>query len=465
VKRPAASGNEGWRAMLDERVPLGGSMESQTSVGARSAKRVGHLDLVHRTIDNLDELRATAQLAIEVEFTTIPPYLTALYSLTDTSSDAYQALRSIVVEEMFHINQAANLLIGIGGAPCFTDRAAPTYPTYLPSARKTTTPYVGLFRASQAVFEDVFMAIEAPAPYSAPAEGRNYQTIAQLYRALEEAIEDCVKRYGADAVFKQRPGLRQRSDIYIGKFGGRAVEVRDLASAKFAILEIVQQGEGAVDPTRTLAPDQPFGVYQHYGMRLDGTYGPILGTPFELSHYFKFKNIVQRRSVGETHQIASNLRMTDFTNPKASELARLFNKYYSITVRSLEKTFEITKDDHDIYFEVTLPLMHSHLPQLADALMRTPLTVDGDPVVGPNAAPTFEFDATARLQDLINAMQARPVARHAARFAAAIVGSPATADQHAKAIARDREEAKIFEQLSTELVELQRRSAAAGVDL
>jgi hypothetical protein len=439
-------------------------MASQSAVAAKPVKQVGHLDLIHRAITNLDELRATAQLAIEVEFTTIPPYLTALYSLTDTSSDAYQALRSVVVEEMFHINQAANLLIGIGGAPRFTGSALPTYPTFLPSARKSTIPYIGLFRASPAVFEDVFMAIEAPAPYSAPAQGRNYQTIAQLYHALQDAIEECVGRYGADTVFKQKPGLQQRSDIYIGKFGGRAVKVHDLTSAKFAIRQIVQQGEGAVDPTRTLVPDQPFGVYQHYGMRVDGTYGPILGTPFELSHYFKFKNIVEKGSVGETHQIASNPRMQDFTNPKALDLARLFNKYYSITVRSLEKTFKIT-NDHDVYFEITLPLMHRHLPQIAGALMRTPLTSEGDPLVGPNAAPTFEFDASARMQDLIDAMQTRPVVRHAARFAAEIVRSPTTADQHTKEIARDREEGNIFEQLATELVELKRRSTAAGVDL
>jgi Ferritin-like len=440
-------------------------MGNQTVVEVKPANHVGHLDLVHRAIHSLDELRATAQLAIEVEFTTIPPYLTALYSFTDASSDAYQVLRSVAAEEMFHLNQAANLLIGIGGAPRFTDNAVPTYPTYLPSARKTATPYVGLFGASRAVFEDVFMAIETPAPYSAPAEGRNYQTIGQLYRALENAIEDCVKRYGADAVFKQRPGLRQRADIYIGKFGGRAVEVHDVDSAKFAIQQIVQQGEGAVDPTRTLVPHQPFGAYEHYGMRLDGTYGPILGTPFELSHFFKFKNIVEKGGLGEAHPIASNPRTTDFTNPKALELARLFNKYYSVTLRSLEKTFEITRDQHDIYFEITLPLMHSHLPQLAGTLMRTPLTVDGDPLVGPNAAPTFEFDSASRLQQLIEAMQERPVARHAARFTAAIAGSPGTADQHTKAIVRDREEAETLERLATELVELQRRSAAAGVDL
>jgi Ferritin-like len=440
-------------------------MGSQTVGVARSGRQAGHLNLVHHAVTDLDSLRATAQLAIEVEFTTVPPYLSALYSLTDASSDAYQALRSVVIEEMFHMNQAANLAIGLGGAPRFTGPAVPTYPTYLPSARKTATPYIGLFRATPAVFEFVFMAIETPAPYTAPSEGRNYQTIAQLYRALQDGIEFCVKKYGASEVFKPLPGARQRSDIYIGKFGGRAVEVRDLDSAKFAILQIVQQGEGAVDPTRTLVPEQPFGAYQHYGMRLDGTYGPILGTPFELSHYFKFKNIVEKGIIGDTHPTASNPRMADFTNPKARELARLFNAYYSVTLRSLEKAFEVTRDNHDLYFEVTLPLMHAHLPRIARSLMTTPLTTDGDPVVGPNAAPTFEFDANARMQDLIEAMGQRPVASHAARFAAAVVGSPATADKQIAALARDQEESQAFGHLAAELVELQRRAVAAGVDL
>jgi hypothetical protein len=440
-------------------------MASQVAAAARPPKQVGHLNLVHHTIEDLDQLRAAAQLAIEVEFTTIPAYLSALYSLTDASSDAYQALRSVVVEEMFHMNQAANLAIGVGATPRFTGPAVPTYPTYLPSASKTATPYIGLFRASQAVFANVFMAIETPAPYSAPAEGRNYRTIGQLYRALEDGIERCVAKYGADVVFRQAPGTRQRSDIYIGKFGGRAVEVHDLDSAKFAILQIVQQGEGAVDPTRTLVPEQPFGAYQHYGQRLDGTYGPILGTPFELSHYFKFKDIAEKGTVGETHPCASNPKLEDFTNPKARELARLFNAYYSVTVRSLESVFALTRDNHDIYFEVTLPLMHAHLPQIARSLMTTPLTSQGDPVVGPNAAPTFEFDAGARMHSLIATMRGRPVARHAARLAAAVAGSPATGDQHLAAIARDQEEAAVFDRLGTELVELQRRAAAAGVDL
>jgi len=51
--------------------------------------------------------------------------LTALYSIKDPSTAAYQPLRSIVAEEMLHVNQAANLLIGVGGRPIFSGRALP----------------------------------------------------------------------------------------------------------------------------------------------------------------------------------------------------------------------------------------------------------------------------------------------------------------------------------------------------
>ncbi len=74
------------------------------------------------------DLQAAAQLALQVEFTTIPTYLNGLYSISDTSSYAYQTLRSVVMEEMFHVNQAANILVALGGLPKFTGDATPKYP-------------------------------------------------------------------------------------------------------------------------------------------------------------------------------------------------------------------------------------------------------------------------------------------------------------------------------------------------
>jgi len=423
---------------------------------------------IHKSIDDLETLRRMIATAVRLEFTTIPPYLTALYSIVDTSSDAYQALRSVVVEEMFHVNQAANLLIAVGGRPSFTGDAVPTYPTFLPSAsRASQLPYVGLYRASLAVFQNVFMNIEMPAPFDAPAEGARYKTIGQFYKAIDDGLARCVRKYGAGAVFRQAPGVRQRSDIYLGKFGGRAIDVIDLERAQSAIRQIVEQGESAGDPTRPLALEQPFGSFDHYGPRIDGTYGPILGTPFELSHYFKFKRIVDSGAFPDTYPIGSNPRLRDFSNETAHRAAVTFNAYYSVMLNSLEKAFAPATGGHDVYFEITLPLMHAHLPQLAATLMTTATVADGDPSVGPNAAPTFEYEPRTRMSDLVEGVASlrphvhRAIARVGASFARAARPTiaamhPAVSDAHRP----DRLDA-LFENLQA----LNRRSEAAGFGL
>jgi len=69
-------------------------------------------------IDTLDSLREHLQWAIELEHATLPPYLTALYSLDpERNPAAVEVLSSVFVEEMLHLALAANLLNAVGGAP------------------------------------------------------------------------------------------------------------------------------------------------------------------------------------------------------------------------------------------------------------------------------------------------------------------------------------------------------------
>lgn len=71
----------------------------------------------HRITD-LENLRRHLQTAIEVEHSTIPPYLCALYSIKDGSNvEAAATIKSVVVEEMFHLILVANVLNAIGGSP------------------------------------------------------------------------------------------------------------------------------------------------------------------------------------------------------------------------------------------------------------------------------------------------------------------------------------------------------------
>lgn len=365
----------------------------------------GLFDKINSTPNDRLLLQQAAQLAMQVEFTTIPTYLIALYSISDTNSEAYQLLRSVVMEEMLHLNLAANLLVAIGGRPRFTGTAVPQYPGYLPQANPKTTPYVGLYRASIDVFANVFAAIERPAPSHAPAQGNNYDTIAQLYDSL---VDGMMAYQGKPPLFTPNPKARQRTNIYLGKFGGTPIEITDMETAKWAVNEIVEQGEGSVPIAEPLVPAERWGSYNHYGKRTDGTYGPIIGTPFEMSHFTKFRNIsLDTANFPPTYPIISNARYQDLTNPDAIKKAQLFDTAYSVMLDAFDQSFikPSVEGDPDPFFAVVLPIMHHVLPNLARTLMQTPAQTNGDNSVGPNAAPMFLYKPKSKLADLTTGIQ------------------------------------------------------------
>lgn len=84
------------------------------------------------SIKTLDELKEFLYRAMQLEHATIPPYLTALYSIKPgVNQDATQVLRVIVVEEMLHLTIAANILNAIGGTP---DLVRPDFVARYPAA-------------------------------------------------------------------------------------------------------------------------------------------------------------------------------------------------------------------------------------------------------------------------------------------------------------------------------------------
>jgi len=400
-------------------------------------------------ITDIGELRGYLQDAITLEFATIPPYLTACYSMKDAGAGAYQLTRDVVFQEMFHVYQAANLLIAVGGEPKFTDAHTPTYPTFIPNGDPDTTPYISPGQATDARYRDVFMNIERPAPFDAPPENENIQTIAQFYRAIWDGIKCLEKEAKASGgtIFGNTPGYTQPQDFYLGKGSGYVIEVSDLLTAGVAIYQIVAQGEGKTesDTYTVLLEDivrlgnaddgadagQPgaastdkdilrriirkrqiekkgyvidsreyrlehkfdWGAYNHYGARTDGEYGPILGLPEESSHYFKFKEIADGKTpLPDTYPIISVPDVEDYQNPNAIALSRIFDGYYSVLLRILESAaFSDNENYRNLYFETAMPLMHGVLPALAKALMQTPIWLDGNANVGPNASPVWEY--------------------------------------------------------------------------
>ena len=91
-----------------------------------------------RRIATVEDLQAYLQVALQLEHATIPPYLTALYSMhPSTNADAYRVIRVVAVEEMLHLTLAANLLNAVGGTPDLNvDGFVPIYPCHLPDGEE-----------------------------------------------------------------------------------------------------------------------------------------------------------------------------------------------------------------------------------------------------------------------------------------------------------------------------------------
>lgn len=225
----------------------------------------------HARIKTVPSLRRHLQTAIELEHSTIPPYLCGLYSIQDGDNlPSSQVIRSVVVEEMLHMILASNVLNAIGGEPSINhSRFIPEYPTYLPHSDKSFP--VNLEKFSRSTVE-TFLKIEMPAKPKAPPEPNKYHTIGQFY----EAIEDGLKRLSREKNIFTGDRDRQIGPEYYYGGGGGVVPVHDLDSALEALKEIVGQGEG-VDYTI-----------------FDGDYR-IFGDEIEYAHYFRYNEIYEGR--------------------------------------------------------------------------------------------------------------------------------------------------------------------------
>jgi hypothetical protein len=143
-----------------------------------------------------EELHHYLQKAVELEHSTIPPYLTAMFSLKPGSNlRIAQLIRGIVIQEMLHMSIAANILIAIGGHPQINRRAfVPKYPGPLPMNIGDGLQ-VGIEAFSIPLVKQTFMAIEEP-ENPIPVKTRllageaepEFATIGQFYDAIEEQI-------------------------------------------------------------------------------------------------------------------------------------------------------------------------------------------------------------------------------------------------------------------------------------
>lgn len=204
------------------------------------------------------------QWAVELEFTTIPPYLYALWSIKDQDHEVANMIGGIVMEEMLHMALACNMLTAIGGVPEIADHA-PTYPGKLPAKVDSQVEIHLLGLSARAEDPEdvvrVFMEIETSEQPLARAE-EAFATIGQFYAAIRKAFHDPANtaRFGTPGKQAVRTfGENNDYDLVAltKEEGGR--EVVDLEKVDDAIHLITEQGEGS-----TTSPNSDTGLAHYY---------------------------------------------------------------------------------------------------------------------------------------------------------------------------------------------------------
>src|SRR4051794_27182039 len=208
---------------------------------------------------DLDWLKDSLGWAVELEFSTIPLYLSGMWSLEEQSGEVYNLINSVVLEEMLHMGLACNMLTALGGTPTIT---APDYPrTGLPGGVLPDLP-VALAGLSESQL-DLYMAIEQPEP-PATAADETFGTIGQFYDAIAAAfqrLQPPISTDGQVSFSVSVPDPNHPEDPAPPTIS-ESQPITDLASVQKAIQLIKDQGEGT--STSPNAPEFDNGELAHY---------------------------------------------------------------------------------------------------------------------------------------------------------------------------------------------------------
>eukprot|EP00058_Branchiostoma_floridae_P006697 XP_002592185.1 hypothetical protein BRAFLDRAFT_88078 [Branchiostoma floridae] len=423
-----------------------------------------------QTETTVSQLRENLQLALRLEWTTVPLYLSSYYSIKDGfNTEVASLLKSIVVEEMHHMSLVANILNAIGGKPVLNDpNIIPTYPGPLPGGCSLSIP-IQLSKCSRDQIHDVFMAVEMP-----ECKGQFFDTISipdtivslnssfpsnqnlssewvrnctagpnECKDLLDDASNMCkeeVKNYQTDTIGAMYihkilcPMINLHKSGNLTFIGDTTKQypspfcVTDLCTTILAIHQIVGQGKGG-------DPCSPF--YKGLGGKAD------------LSHYYKFAEVVHGKALVEANhdkydvsynwqnkqeQQQQNCDGSDKNTPghdfftpckghiccpkkyefagspipfyedavwptlpnprsskyppgsKARKMSDHFNQKYTSLIKCLHEVFNGYPKKMRHCF-----VLMSSLTAEAKTMVQTPIDPDGDPHVGPNVAPTFEW--------------------------------------------------------------------------
>lgn len=356
----------------------------------------------------LQTVQNKLQKAVELELSTIPPYLTAWFSIApETNPEASSTIRSVFMEEMLHMILAANVLTAIGGKTKLNKNTIPQYPLLLNFEGKVFKEREFEVNLARLCPETLctFLQIELPGDWdwnaNHPKACKKQQvnteedmefdvhgfTIGDFYEEIKHDLKCLVEEAGGDESKVFIGNKEHQVDInYYWKGGGIPVIVTDLKSAFEAIDVITEQGEGASAVT-VLDGDRHF-----------------FGQQEEVAHFFRFNEILMEQyykpddnpkepptgapmvvDYNSVSNIKANCTSIDFLyTPVLQRLNNEFNYNYTLMLKQLEEG--LTGQPRVLYTAI-MNGMHSLAP-IAYQMAQIPIYENPQHETG---APSFEW--------------------------------------------------------------------------
>jgi Ferritin-like len=353
-------------------------------------------------LEHREALVYTLGKAAELEHLVMLQYQFAAFSLKQTVEEGLtpetlaavkrwrKTLLEISAQEMLHLALVQNLLTAVGAAPRLARPNFPmpayAYPAgvrieLLPFGEAALRHFAFLERPDGMDVEDAegFEAIAqaVPLPHDEADQIvphlQEFDTIGQLYRAIQTGLEYLDTRLGSERLFVGPPDAQATEEHFRWP---ELVAVTDLASAKAAIDTIVEQGEGARGEWR------------------DAHFGRLLGI---LDEFLELKRADP--SFEPTRPVvAANVRPQPtgvvvplITDPGTTRAMDLLNVSYEVLLQLLSRYFahtDETPEQLEVLADVSVGLMFTSIKVLGGVVTTLPV---GPDLPGVKAGPGFEL--------------------------------------------------------------------------
>ena len=352
-------------------------------------------------VDHREQLWSLLVEAGQIEHMIMCQYLYACFSLKTGPDEGLtpeqakaigrwqETITGIAIEEMLHLALVMNVMTAIGAAPSLSRPNFPRHSEFLPPGVEfallpfgadALTHFLYLERPEGMERVDAAEFVPAASPPEPVGQAevmprlQGFLTVGHLYRGIEQGLSDLADQLGERVLFVGEPRAQATPERFRWP---QLIAVTDLASARAALEEIIEQGEGARGDWRPAHYGRFFGIWNEYQKlrEQDPSFEParpvlpaFTQQPFDI-------DVLQPQP----------------TDPVTREVAELFNLGYEVLLQVLTRFFthtDETDEQLDALVQAAFGLMGGVLKPLGTALTRLPMG-PGNP--GRTAGAAFEM--------------------------------------------------------------------------